>query len=93
MNSVEHCAEALGNDSKPMLMPNYPRSSEGRTPHGEQPLPGTLVSSSVPSALLTTPRHGGTDGWWLAFSVDGAIQGRTSTKIKDFIHLLLHLSI
>lgn len=55
--------------------------------------------SSVPSATLTTLTHSGTYGWWFAsavwfaFSVDETIQGRTSTKIKDFFHLPLHLSI
>lgn len=43
MNSVEHCAEALGSDSKSVLLPYYPRSSEGRTLHGEQPRLSTLV--------------------------------------------------
>lgn len=99
MDSVEYRAEALGSDSKSMLLPYHPRSSEGRTLHGEQPVLSTLVYSSVPSATLTTLTHSGTYGWWfasvvwLAFPVDEAIQGRTSTKIKDFFHLPLHLSI
>lgn len=66
MSGVEYCAEALESDSKSVLLPYYPGSSEGRRLHGEKPMLSTLVHSSVPSATLTTLTHTGTYTWWLA---------------------------
>lgn len=54
--------------------------------------------SSEPSALLTTPRLRGTDGWWFACCLVSFISGWSDTRKnfnenKGLHHLQLHLSI